>query len=293
MKALAAALLLVLGSGSAVRAEIEITTVTSKGGITAWLYETHEIPMLSMEASFKGGAALDPPGKEGVARLMVALLDEGAGQRDLRAFAEAEEAAAVQLGFDATRDSVDVSVTMLTEQRDASLDLLRSALTEPRFDAEAVERVKAQMLSALRSDQTDPDAMASRAFYAQAFAGQPYARPPDGLPDSVASLDEAALRAAHAATLVQDRLRVAVVGDITAAELGPILDETFGGLPKSGPPLPPVAEAEAPGTVSVIDLDIPQSVVMFGERGIPREDPDYIPAFVMDTSSGAAVSARG
>jgi zinc protease len=75
---------------------------------------------------------------------------------------------------------------------------------------------------------------------------------------------------------------VAVVGDITADELAPMLDELFGGLPESGPPLPPVAEAVAPGTVTVIDLDIPQSVVLFGHGGIARGDPDFIPAFVLD-----------
>ena len=91
------------------------------------------------------------------------------------------------------------------------------------------------------------------------------------------------MRAAHAAALVRDRLQVAVVGDITAAELGPLLDRLFG-APARGPARrcrrsPRPARA---GALAVIDLDIPQSVVVFGHGGIARDDPDFIPAFVMD-----------
>jgi zinc protease len=264
------------------RAEIDITPVTSPGGITAWLYEEHSIPILTIEASFRGGAALDPAGKEGVASLMAALLEEGAGELDATAFAEAREALAARLSFEAYRDGVGVSAEMLTENRDATLELLRAALEAPRFDPDAVERVRGQLLSLLRSEETDPDRIAARAFYAEAFAGHPYASPVNGTALSVAGLDAADIAAAHRANLVRDRLMIAVVGDITPDELAPLLDEVFGGLPESGPPLPPVAEASAQGTVSIIDLDIPQSVVVFGHGGFARDDPDFIPAFVLD-----------
>ena len=177
---------------------------------------------------------------------------------------------------------MDVSAQVLTENRDASLELLRSALVEPRFDPDAVDRVRGQMLSSARAAETDPDTIAGRAFYGDAFPGHPYALPADGTPESLAALDVPALWAAREATLVRSRLRVAVVGDITAAELGPLLDRLFGALPETGPPLPPVALPHTPGTLRVIDFDIPQSVVLFGQEGIARDDPDFIPAYVMD-----------
>lgn len=275
------------------RAEIEITPVTSPGGITAWLYEEHSIPMLTVEASFRGGAALDPEDRAGAVGLMTALLEEGAGDMDATAFAEAREALAVHLGFGAGSDSVGVSAAMLTENRDAGVALLRSALTEPRFDAVALERVRGQVLAMLDSEATNPHSMVGRAFYAAAFPGHPYATPTYGTPASVAAIDAGDLRAAHRAALARDRLSVAVVGDITPEALAPLLDEVFGGLPQSGPPLPPVAEPLTPGTVSVIDLDIPQSVVLFGQAGIARDDPDYIPAFVLDhILGGGGFSSR-
>ncbi|HRO12598.1 pitrilysin family protein [Amaricoccus sp.] len=286
MRRLAAAALVALGLAGPAAAEIEIQRVTSPGGITAWLYEEHSLPMLNIEASFQGGAALDPPGKAGAARMMAALLTEGAGERDATAFAEATEALAAGIGIRAGSDSVAVSARMLTENRDAALELLRSALLEPRFDPEAVERVRQQLLSAARDAESDPNAIAGRAFYGDAFPGHPYAAPTDGTVESIAGLDLADLGAAREATLARDRLRLAVVGDISAGELGPLLDQVFGGLPAAGPPLPPVAEPHTPGTTRVIDFDIPQSVVLFGQPGIARSDPDFIPAYVMDHMLG-------
>jgi zinc protease len=277
-----AAVLVALVAALPARAEMAIQTVTSPGGISAWLYEDHSIPILDLEASFKGGAVLDPAGREGATHLMAALLEQGAGALDATEFAEAREALAAGLGFRAGGDAVGVSARMLSANRDATLELLRSALVEPRFDPTAVDRVRGQMLSRLRADETDPNVIAERAFQAAAFAGHPYARPPEGTLDTVAGLDADAVRAAHAAALVRDRLKVAVVGDITAAELAPLLDRVFGGLPASGPPLPPVAVPHAPGGVTVIGLDIPQSVVLFGHGGIARLDPDFMAASVMN-----------
>lgn len=264
------------------RAEIAITPVTSPGGITAWLYEDHSIPILTIDASFQGGAVLDPAGKEGVTSLMAALLEEGSGDLDATGFAEAREALATRLQFNSGHDEVTVSAEMLSKNRDASVALLHDALVSPRFDPVAVERVRGQLLSNIRSAASDPDSIVGKAFNAATFPGHPYGRPSDGTLDSVADLDVPALRAAHRAALVRDRLRLAVVGDITPADLGPLLDRLFGDLPQSGPALPPVATPTLPGTVTVIDLDIPQSVILFGQPGIARDDPDFIPAFLMD-----------
>jgi len=277
-----AALAVVLALALPARAAIEIEEVTSPGGITAWLYADDTIPILTIEASLRGGTSLDPEGKEGVVRLMTALLEEGAGDLDATAFAEAREGLAARMSFDAGRDAVSISVDMLTENRDATIDLLRLALIAPRFDTEAVERVRAQALSSLRADETDPRTLASRAFYGAAFPGHPYARPVDGTLESVAALTEADLREAHGRVLTRDRLMVSVVGDITAEELGPVLDRLFDALPATGPALPPVAEPVLSGGTTIIDLDIPQSVVMFGHAGLMRDDPDFIPAFVLD-----------
>jgi zinc protease len=278
----ATAALLLAAAALPARAEIRITPVTSPGGLTAWLYEDHSIPIITLESSFLGGAALDPDGREGACVLMTGLLEEGTGDLDSTGFAEQRENLAARYGFDCGRDDVSISLQMLSENSAASVDLLRAALVAPRFDPVAIERVRGQVLANINSDATDPSAIAGRAFAAEAFPGHPYARPVQGTAETVAGLDRAAIQATHDATLARDRLRIAIVGDITPEDLGPMLDHLFGDLPASGPPLPPVAEPKLPGTLKVIDFDVPQSQVIFGQHGLPRDDPDFIPAFVMD-----------
>ena len=281
-RAAAALLLAAAAAASPARAEITIIPVTSPGGLRAWLYEDHTIPMVTVESSFLGGAALDPDGREGACVLMTGLLEEGTGDLDSTAFAERREDLAAGFGFDCGRDDVSISLHTLSENRDASVELLRAALVAPRFDAASIERVRGQVIAGIDSDATDPSAIAGAAFARMAFPGHPYSRPVDGTAESVRGLDRAAIQAAHDATMARDRLRIAVVGDITPAELGPMLDRLYGDLPASGPALPPVAEPRLPGKLQVIDFDVPQSQVVFGQHGLARDDPDFIPAFVMD-----------
>ena len=163
---------------------------------------------------------------------------------------------------------------------------MRDALVEPRFDADAIERVRAQVLSGLRSDATDPDAIATKAFDAAAFGEHPYGSPPEGTPESVEALAREDLLAAHGATLARDRVVAAAVGNIDAEELGALLDDLLGDLPAEGAPLPESAEVALEGGVEIVALDTPQSVIAFGHEGIMRDDPDFIPAFVLNEILG-------
>ena len=217
---------------------------------------------------------------------MAALLDEGAGELNSAAFATAREDLAAGITFSTDDDWVRVSASMLSEERDKTIDLLRLALIEPRFDPEPLERLRGQMLAGIRMGQADPQARANMAFYAEAFPGHPYGRLTAGTLKSVAALTVDDLRAARAATLTRDHLRIAVVGDITPEELGPLLDRAFGELPATGPALPAVATPRLSGGMTVIDFDAPQSVVVFGDAGIDYDDPDFIPAILMDSILG-------
>ena len=149
---------------------IDIQQITSPGGIKAWLVEDHSIPFTALSLMFKGGASLDAPDKRGAVNLMTALLEEGAGERDSVQYAEAVEALGARFGFDVGDDALTVSARMLTENRDQAADLLHQALTRPRFDADAVERVRAQVQSVIRSEATDPQAIASKELARQALS---------------------------------------------------------------------------------------------------------------------------
>ena len=122
----------------AAQAAVEIQQVTSPGGIRAWLVEEHSIPFTSLEIRIRGGANLDREGSRGAVNLMTALLEEGSGDMDAREFQAAREGLAASFGFEAYDDALGISATMLSENRDEAVGLLRQALVEPRFDGDAI-----------------------------------------------------------------------------------------------------------------------------------------------------------
>jgi zinc protease len=268
------------------RAEMVIQNVTSPGGIHAWLVEDRSIPFVAVEIRFRGGANLDPAGKRGVTNLMTGLIEEGTGDLDSQGFATARDALAADFSFDAGNDALSVSARMLTENRDAAADLLRQALTAPRFDAESIERVRGQVLSNISANDEDPEKLASRAFNAMAWGDHPYGSDPDGTAASVAALTRDDILAAFKGALAHDRIYVAASGDISATDLGLLLDKLLGGLPAKGAPLPPKGTWGMTGGVTVKDYPVPQSVVLFGHEGIARSDPDFFPAFILNEVLG-------
>ena len=268
------------------RAEVDIKEVTSPGGLKAWLVEEHSIPFVALELRFKGGASLDKEGKRGATNLMMGLLEEGAGDLDARGFARASEALAASFGYSAGDDAVSVSARFLTENRDEAIDLLRLSLVEPTFPEKAVERVRGQVLSGLRSDLKDPNAIAGRKFKALAFGDHPYATPYEGSVESVSALTREDIIAAYKGALARDRLYVSAVGDISEEELGTLLDRLLGDLPESGAPMPGEAELHLEGGVDVVDFDTPQSVAHFGQKGLERDDEDFFAAYVMNVILG-------
>lgn len=271
-----------------------ITRVMSPGGIEAWLVRDTTLPLIAMEFAFMGGAAQDPADKPGVASLTASLLDEGAGDMTAEVFHRTLADKAIELHFDANRDEMRGSVRTLSENRDAAFDLLRMSVTAPRFDTEAVERIRTAQLAALRRRSTEPNAIASERWFATAFPNHPYGRPVDGSLQSVPAITRDDLVGFAKKTLARGNLKVAVVGDITPEELGQQLDRVFGTLPAQ-PTLVPVADVKPKGlgTVDVVPLDVSQSVVMIGTDGLDRQDPDFIPAYVLNhILGGSAFSSR-
>jgi len=262
---------------------IEVQRVISPGGIEAWLVEDHSNPIISLDLAFRGGAALDPAGKEGLANLVSGLIDEGAGTLDSQAFQGRLAELSISLSFSTGRDTFGGEMMTLTENRDTAFELLRLALTEARFDAEPVARVRSQILAGLARDSQRPKSIVGRTMNKVLFPDHVYGRPTRGTTATVPTITAADLRRFVAERFARDVLVVGVVGDIAAEELARRLDQTFLGLPAAPAPAE-VAETtpDGQGDVVVVERDIPQSIVAFGHAGIARDDPDYYAAYVVN-----------
>lgn len=266
---------------------MKIQEIKSPGGIRAWLVEEHSVPLIAVRFAFDGGNVEDPAGKEGLANFLTAMMDEGAGDLTATAFQERMEEIAAKLGFDDSRDHIYGSIETLTANRAAAIELARLAINKPRFDADAVERIRAQLQAGIVFANRDPNRVASRVWSEVAFPGHNYGRSANGTAESLAKITREDLESYRRRVFAKDTLKLVIVGDVDAKVAGEMIDQLFGDLaPKAEiSSLKPVVPGPGP-KLHVVDMDVPQSVAQFGAPGLARKDPDFIPAFVLNQILG-------
>ncbi len=279
---------------AAATAAVKVQEVVGASGVKAWLVEDHTNPIISLTVTFRAGASRDMPGKAGTARLLSTLLDEGAGDMKALAFQRRLESLSISLGFEVGRDTFRGTLRTLTRNRDEAFRLLGLALDKPRLDADAIERMRAQLISSALRAARNPGSIAQNAWWKAAYPNHPYGRPTGGDEKSLTAITRADLLDYVRRNFARDTIAIGVVGDITAAELKGLLDKTFGPLPAkaTGRPVPDV-KPRLSGKVVVRKLDVPQSVVVFGHAGIQRKDKDFYAAYVLNhILGGGSFSSR-
>jgi zinc protease len=273
---------------------LPIETVTADCGVTAWLVEDHRLPVIAFDFAFRHGASHDPLGRAGSLNLVSGLLDEGAGDMDAEAFQNALADHAIELSFSADRDEFRGALKTLASHKAEAFRLLALALQKPRFDDDAVQRVKAQVSAGLRREAQDPDSIARRAFSAKAFPNHPYGLQVRGSLDSVAAASAGDFRALAQGVFNRAAAKVVVVGALSAAELKAALDQIFGPLPAGADfgPTPEIA-LHGLGAVEIVTMDVPQTALRYGAPGLKRTDPDFIAAEIVNhILGGSAFTSR-
>ena len=261
---------------------VEIQERTSPNGQVFWLVEEPSIPIVSIEIGFRGGARLDTPAEVGLTNFTTSLMTEGSGEMDAVAWAKRADEISARITVDSKSDQVEVSARFLADNIDASTEFLATTLVMPRFDEAAITRVRGQILSSIASSETDPDEIASNTWWSRAFPDHPYGRDADGTKETVNGFTADDFRRAHARLLTRSNAFVAIVGAIAPERAGRMVDRILEGLPEGAPYEKTIAGNTPPPGVHVVELAVPQSVAVFGHVGLPRSDPDFIPAYVMN-----------
>ena len=268
---------------------LDIQKVVSDGGIEAWLVEDHSVPVIAMKFGFEhAGAKQDGKDKQGLARMLSNTMDEGAGNLNAKAFQKALRDDVISLSFSASRDHFTGSLKTLSKNKARAFELTKLALTKPRFDKEAVDRMRNANQSRIRSSLSDPGWMAARILNDKAFEGHPYALNSGGTLSSLAEIDSDDLKAFHKAHIGKSNLVVSVAGDIKANELKTVLDDVFGDLPDIEITAPKTIDIQNQGNVFTYDQDIPQTIIEMMQPSIGREDARYHTGQVMNFILGSS-----
>ena len=264
------------------QAAVKIQEVTSDSGVTAWLVEDYTVPIVAVNFAFEGGSTQDPVGKEGLAELMSGLFDEGAGDMPRAAFQEALDLSGAEMSFNVTPDAIYGSLRTLADDREEAFRLLQLAVNQPRFDAEPLARIRAQMIAGIEARANDPDEAASIAWANAIYGDHPYSRRSEGTPETLATISADDLKALHGNLFARENLVVGVVGAIDAETLKAELDRVFGALPEKAD-IRAVERVEPKLDQEIaVTFAVPQASLRLAFPGVERADPRFFPAFMMN-----------
>jgi zinc protease len=267
-------------------AGVKIEHWVSPSGARVYFVESHALPILDVQIDFAAGSMFDPAGKSGVASLTRGSLDLGAGNLDENTIADRLADIGANLGGGADTDRASVSLRTLSAQdkRDPALDILRTVLTLPKFDAAIFQREKTRTVTSLKEALTRPDTIAGKAFWEAMYPAHPYGR--QSTPDTVGKVVREDVLNFYRTYYTPKNATVTLVGDISRAEAEKIAESLVAKLPQGEAPKLP-AKAELPkGGIQRIAHPAAQSHIYVGLPAIRRGDPDFFPLIVGNYTLG-------
>ena len=268
---------------------LDIQEVTSPGGIKAWLVEDNSLPIIALRFSFNGAGSLrNTPEKQGVTQLLSNTMDEGAGDLDSQTFQKELSDNSIALRFSSGRDDFGGSLKTLSRHKEKAFNLLKTALNEPRFDSEPLERMRLANITRIQSSKGKPSWIAARLFNDLAYEGHPYALNSGGTLSSLKAITAEDLNNYRKTWLTKDRLIVSVTGNINAKDLGVVLDNIFGDLPETGKQQE-IERVEIQNTnrTYLYEKDMPQTIISAAVPSFDDKDPDYYALLVMNSIFGS------
>ena len=266
---------------------VDIQQFTTPGGVSVWLVTEPSIPIVSVQMAWRGGSVADPDGLEGLGQAVVYGMNEGAGDLDSLAFQTAMEELNMSFSCSNGTEWTSCSATMLSENAPASMALVASALTAPRYDEGPFQRFLREQEVSLKTRETSAGYLAWRAQSQALYPDHPFAR--EVTPESLAALTPELARSHMRALMRKDGMLVTAVGNISPEALAPLIDTAVAALPETSD-LPAVTPVTLPQMAAadpvIVPLPQPQSLVRFIGPAMDRANPDYFPAFVLNYTFG-------
>jgi predicted Zn-dependent peptidase len=246
-------------------------------GLKVRLIEQHRLPVVALHLVVRAGAVLDPAGSPGLANLTATLLDEGTTARNAFQISDALGALGASLSVGTGSDSAFAHAQALSRHLPAVLDIMSEVVRKPAFPARDFARVKDEMLVTLLQQRDQPQVMANRAFTKIFWGAHPYGHWTMGSEASLKAMKREDLARFHKANWLPGSSELVVVGDVTRAQLEPLLKTTFGEW-KGERPAPAPKAASGPATQKVVlveKLGAPQAYLMLGVPAVDRASPEH------------------
>jgi zinc protease len=263
-------------------------------GLEVVVAERRGVPLAAVRVVLRGGAALDPAGRSGLAHLVALATRRGTRSRTGPEIDLAVESIGAELGSGVDEDATSYGLSAPVDVLPRCLDILAEVVTAPAFPAKEVDRLRRREVASLAHDLDEPGSVADRAMLSAAFGAHPYGRAPEGRIKDLEAARRADLVAYHARHYRPSEAILVVAGAVDAAEVLRLVRRRFGGwdgAPATRLSLPPPAPPAA--AVLVVDKpDLSQTQVRILSEGFERRSPDYYPAMVTSAVLGGGFTSR-
>ncbi|MCC2957702.1 insulinase family protein [Massilia sp. IC2-477] len=263
----------------------QVWDTTLANGMRVLGIENKEVPLVQFDIAIDGGLLLDKADKVGVANLLARMLTQGTAKRTPQELEEAIQQLGASINVSARSEDIRISVNTLARNFQATVDLVEEMLLQPRWDEKEFALIKQSVLSQIRQQDAEPNAIASRHFAKLVYGkDDPRSRNILGTADSINAITMDDLKAYYAANVSPSVARMHVVGALPKAGVSASLaglGRSWRAKPVALPAATSTVGAPAPAKVYFVDVpDAKQSVLQVGYRALAVTDADYYPATV-------------
>jgi predicted Zn-dependent peptidase len=275
----------------------EPARVVLENGMVVYLLEDHELPLVTISATMRAGAWLEPEDKIGLATLTGSVMRTGGGGGLTAEQIDDElEHYAIDIAISMGRQSGTASLDTLSKDLARGIRIFAGLLRQPAFEPGRVELAKLQTIEGIRRRQDSPGSIVGREFLKQLYGSEhPSAR--ESTIESVKRITREDLAAFHQRTVHPNGIILGVTGDFKQAEMLTLLRATFGDWKKGDVPDLNIADArESAGSSSIVrfvNKDTSQTHLRIGHLTIKEHDPDYVAlAIANDILGGSSFRSR-
>lgn len=265
------------------------TKFSLPNGLTVYLMEQKEVPLVSVSAIFPAGAIYDNQ-QSGLASLTASALMHGTKALSKQALDSTIDYLGAEVSTYATKESAGLSARFAKKDAAVLLSIIRDIMLAPRFDTAEFRKEQQRTLVQLEQAKESPRQVIGNYFDQLMFPGHVYANPTGGRKATVAAIKPADVQAFYRSHYLPNGSALAIVGDISAKEMQTMITNLFGKWPKGTLPQGGAAQAIAtPGTAKVLLVnkdDARETTFYIGAPGVARSNPDQVAIEVINTILG-------
>jgi len=264
-------------------------------GLTVFVSERRGLPIVSAALVVKTGSGANPADKPGLANFTAAMLDEGTTTRSALQIADEVAQLGASLNTSSTMDASQVTAVSLARNFPALLDLMADVVRRPSFPAEEIDRQRRSRLASLVQQRENASLVANTAMYAALYgSAHPYGYPELGTEGSNTAMTREDMQGLWSKNFVPNNAALVVSGQVTVADLKPLVEKAFGDWQRGAPAQPSLGNPATTGArvVFVDKPNAPQTQVRVASIGVPRATPDYEVLSILNDTLGGLFSSR-